>query len=101
MSKLGTEGAFEVLAKARRLEAQGKKIVHLEIGAEGVATPDNIVEAGITAMQNGDADFATAANIVEAVISAMQNGSTHYTQACGIFDFGDAVAGLLSRTLKT
>ncbi|MEA2657263.1 MAG: hypothetical protein QOI23_2628, partial [Chloroflexota bacterium] len=41
MSKLGTEGAFVVLAKARRLEAEGKKIVHLEIGEPDFATPDN------------------------------------------------------------
>lgn len=44
MSRLGTEGAFEVLAKARRLEAEGKRIVHLEIGEPDFATPDNIVE---------------------------------------------------------
>src|SRR5260370_11450336 len=46
MSRLGTESAFEVLAKARRLEAEGKRIVHLEIGEPDFATPDNIVEPG-------------------------------------------------------
>jgi aspartate aminotransferase len=80
MSRLGTEGAFEVLAKARRLEATGKKIVHLEIGEPDFATPDNIVEAGI---------------------SAMQHGYTHYTPASGIFEAREAVAGFVSRTLKT
>ena len=80
MSRLGTEGAFEVLAKARRLEAEGKKVVHLEIGEPDFATPDNIVEAGI---------------------SAMQNGYTHYTPASGIFEAREAVAGFVSRTLKT
>jgi len=80
MSRLGTEGAFEVLAKARRLEAQGKKIVHLEIGEPDFATPDNIIEAGI---------------------SAMQNGYTHYTPASGILEARQAVAGFVSRTLKT
>jgi aspartate aminotransferase len=80
MSRLGTEGAFEVLAKARRLEATGKKIVHLEIGEPDFATPDNIVEAGI---------------------SAMQNGYTHYTPASGIFEAREAVAAFVSRTLKT
>jgi aspartate aminotransferase len=79
MSRLGTEGAFEVLAKARRLEADGKKIVHLEIGEPDFATPDNIVEAGI---------------------SAMQHGYTHYTPASGIFEAREAVAGFVSRTLK-
>jgi aspartate/methionine/tyrosine aminotransferase len=80
MSKLGTEGAFVVLAKARRLEAEGKKIVHLEIGEPDFATPDNIIEAGI---------------------SAMQNGYTHYTPASGIMEAREAVAGFVSRTLKT
>src|SRR5258708_13618337 len=80
MSRLGTEGAFEVLAKARRLEAQGRKIVHLEIGEPDFATPDNIVEAGI---------------------SAMQNGYTHYTPASGIFEAREAVPAFVSRTLKT
>src|SRR5262252_8043551 len=79
MSRLGTEGAFEVLAKARKLEAEGKHIVHLEIGEPEFATPDNIVEAGI---------------------SAMQNGYTHYTPASGIKEVREAVAGFVSRTLK-
>ena len=80
MSRLGTEGAFVVLAKARRLEADGKKIVHLEIGEPDFATPDNIVEAGI---------------------SALQNGYTHYTPASGIMEARQAVAGFVTRTLKT
>jgi aspartate/methionine/tyrosine aminotransferase len=80
MSRLGTEGAFEVLAKARRLEAQGKRIVHLEIGEPDFTTPDNIVEAGI---------------------SAMQHGYTHYTPASGILEARQAVAGFVSRTLNT
>jgi aspartate aminotransferase len=80
MSRLGTEGAFEVLSKARRLEAEGKKVVHLEIGEPDFATPDNIVEAGI---------------------SAMQNGYTHYTPASGIMEAREAVANFVSRTLKT
>ena len=80
MSRLGTEGAFEVLAKARRLEATGKKVVHLEIGEPDFATPDNIVEAGI---------------------SAMQNGYTHYTPASGILEAREAVAGFVSRMLRT
>jgi len=50
MSKLGTEGAFVVLAKARRLEAEGKKIVHLEISA----------------MQNGYTHYTPASGIMEA-----------------------------------
>src|SRR3977135_2650719 len=80
MSRLGPESAFEVAAHARRLEAQGKKIVHLEIGEPDFATPDNIVEAGI---------------------SAMQNGYTHYTPASGILEARQAVAGFVSRMLDT
>src|SRR6202030_2498133 len=80
MSRLGTEGAFVVLAKARRLEADGKKIVHLEIGEPDFATPDNIIEAGI---------------------SAIQNGYTHYTAASGIMEARQAVADFVTRTLKT
>ena len=79
MSRLGTEGAFEVLAKARKLEAEGRHVVHLEIGEPDFATPDNIVEAGI---------------------SAMQNGYTHYTPASGIKEVREAVAAFVSRTLK-
>src|SRR2546428_2886132 len=75
MSRLGTEGAFEVLARARKLEAEGKRIVHLEIGEPDFATPDNIVEAGI---------------------SAMQNGYTHYTPAAGIFEARQGGAGVVS-----
>src|SRR5204863_8325640 len=79
MSRLGTEGAFEVLARARKLEAEGKKIVHLEIGEPDFATPDNIVEAGI---------------------SALQNGYTHYTPAGGIKEVREAVAAFVARMLK-
>lgn len=44
MSLLGTETAFEVLAKAKKLEAQGKDIVHLEIGEPDFDTPQNIIK---------------------------------------------------------
>ncbi|MEC9451501.1 MAG: pyridoxal phosphate-dependent aminotransferase, partial [Chloroflexota bacterium] len=40
LNRLGTETAFEVLAKAKKLEAQGKKIIHLEIGEPDFETPD-------------------------------------------------------------
>ena len=46
MSKLGTETAFEVLAKAKKLEAQGKDIIHLQIGEPDFDTPENIIDAG-------------------------------------------------------
>ena len=53
MSSLGTETAFEVFAKAKALEAQGKDIVHLHIGAPDFDTPQHIVEAGERALRDG------------------------------------------------
>ncbi|MCK5597119.1 MAG: pyridoxal phosphate-dependent aminotransferase, partial [Candidatus Eisenbacteria sp.] len=54
MNRLGTETAFEVLAKARKLEAQGRSIVHLEIGEPDFDTPDNIRKAAVDAIWAGD-----------------------------------------------
>ncbi len=71
MSRLGTESAFEVLAKARALEAQGRDIVHLEIG---------------------EPDFDTPAHIVDAACRALQGGATHYTASCGIPELREAIA---------
>ena len=79
MQRLGTEGAFEVLARARALEAAGKHIVHLEIGEPDFATPDNITEAAI---------------------AAMHAGYTHYTPAGGIMQAREAVARFASRRLE-
>ena len=45
MARLGTETAFEVLARAKKLEAEGKEIVHLEIGEPDFNTPENFKEA--------------------------------------------------------
>ena len=53
MNRLGTETAFEVLAKAQKLEAQGKNVIHLEIGEPDFDTPENIVSAGQNALSNG------------------------------------------------
>jgi aspartate aminotransferase len=75
-SSLGTEGAFEVLARARQLEAQGRDIVHLEIGEPDFPTPDNIVEAAY---------------------AAIRNGATHYTPAAGIMEVREAVARYVHR----
>jgi aspartate/methionine/tyrosine aminotransferase len=78
MSRLGTEGAFEVLARARKLEAQGRDVVHLEIGEPDFATPDNITEAAV---------------------AALQSGYTHYTPAGGIIEARASLAGFLERRL--
>ena len=58
LSHLGTESAFEVLAYAKRLEAQGRSIIHLEIGEPDFDTPKNISEAGIKAIQDGHTHYS-------------------------------------------
>jgi aspartate/methionine/tyrosine aminotransferase len=65
MSRLGTETAFEVLSRARALEAQGKEIVHLEIGEPDFDTPSNIIEAGVDALHNGWTHYGPSAGLPE------------------------------------
>jgi aspartate aminotransferase len=65
MSQLGTETAFEVLAKAKALEAQGKSIIHLHIGAPDFRTPENIVDAGRKALKDGYHSYTPAKGIPE------------------------------------
>jgi aspartate/methionine/tyrosine aminotransferase len=65
MSRLGTETAFEVLNKARALERQGKKIIHLEIGEPDFDTPKNIVEAGVQALREGWTHYGPSAGLPE------------------------------------
>ena len=77
MRRLGTETAFEVLAKARALEAQGKEIVHLEIG---------------------EPDFDTPANIKNAAKKALDDGFTHYGPAAGLPQARKAIADYVSVT---
>jgi len=78
MSRLGTESAFEVLVRARALEAQGKEIVHLEIG---------------------EPDFSTPANIVEAASRALHEGWTHYGPSAGLPQLREAVAADVAQHL--
>jgi aspartate/methionine/tyrosine aminotransferase len=77
MDNLGTETAFEVLAKAKKLEAEGKSIIHLEIG---------------------EPDFDTPKNIVDAAIKSLLAGDTHYTPSAGIPEVRAAIAKYVSRT---
>jgi aspartate aminotransferase len=65
MNRLGTESAFDVLAKAKQLEAQGKKIIHLEIGQPDFQTPINICEAAFRAMKDGYTGYSPAAGLLE------------------------------------
>ena len=77
MSRLGTETAFEVLARARALEAQGRHIVHLEIGEPDFDTPKSVTAAGVAAIERGE---------------------THYTPSAGIIELRGAIADYLKRT---
>ena len=65
MSRLGTETAFQVLVKARALEAQGRSIIHLELGEPDFPTPENIVQAGIRALRDGKTKYTPSAGIPE------------------------------------
>ena len=75
MERLGTETAFEVLARAKQLEAQGKDVVHLEIG---------------------EPDFDTPKNIVEAAKRALDEGWTHYGPSAGLPEFRETIARYIS-----
>ena len=63
MSRLGTETAFEVLVKARALEAKGRDIVHLEIGEPDFDTPRNVIDAGVKALQGGWTHYGPSAGL--------------------------------------
>lgn len=77
MANLGTETAFEILARARALEAKGRSIVHLEIG---------------------EPDFDTPKNIVNAACEALQSGWTHYGPSAGLPELREAIAQEIART---
>ena len=77
MERIGTESAFEVLAKAQALEKQGKSIIHLEIGVPDFPTPKHIVEAGK---------------------KALDDGFTKYGPTAGLLEFREAIAAHVSKT---
>jgi aspartate/methionine/tyrosine aminotransferase len=77
MSRLGTESAFEVLARARALEQQGRSVIHLEIGEPDFPTPSHVVEAGAR---------------------ALKDGWTKYGPTPGFPEFREAIAAYISRT---
>jgi aspartate aminotransferase len=76
LSRLKSEGAFRVLARARELEAQGRQMVHLQIG---------------------EPDFDTPANVVQAGINALKEGHTHYTPSAGILPLRQAIVDYVKR----
>jgi aspartate/methionine/tyrosine aminotransferase len=63
LGRLGTESAFEVLARAGKLAAQGRDIINLGIGQPDFRTPDHIVEAGIKALRDGHHGYTPANGI--------------------------------------
>src|SRR5215472_11062338 len=65
MARLGTETAFEVLVKARALEAKGRDIVHLEIGEPDFDTPRNIIDTGCDALHKGFTHYGPSAGLME------------------------------------
>lgn len=65
MGRLGTETAFEVLARARELESQGRHIIHLEIGEPDFDTPPHIVDAGIQALKDGFTHYGPSSGLPE------------------------------------
>ena len=65
MGRLGTESAFEVLARANKLSAEGKDIINLGIGQPDFKTPDHIVEAAAKALRDGHHGYTPANGIVE------------------------------------
>jgi aspartate/methionine/tyrosine aminotransferase len=65
MARLGTETAFEVLVKAKALEAQGRDIIHLEIGEPDFDTPSNITDAGCDALRKGFTHYGPSAGMME------------------------------------
>jgi len=65
MARLGTETAFEVLARAKALEAQGRDIINLGIGQPDFKTPDHIVEAAVKALRDGHHGYTPAHGIPE------------------------------------
>ena len=66
MKRLGTETAFEVLARAKAMEAEGRDMVHLEIGEPDFDTPPNIIKAAITALKTGFTHYVPSAGIPQA-----------------------------------
>ena len=73
MNDLGTESAFEVLARARALEAQGQEIIHLEIGEPDFETPQHIVEAGMKAISDGFTHYGPTAGLPQLRESIARN----------------------------
>ena len=69
LSRLGTESAFVVLARAQKLASEGRDIINLGIGQPDFKTPGHIVEAGIKALRDGHHGYTPANGIAGRVHS--------------------------------
>jgi len=76
VARLGSENAFEILARARELEARGRRVVHMEIGEPDFDTPDAIKKAAI---------------------DALYDNHTHYTPSAGLLSLRETIATYASR----
>ena len=65
LHKLGTESAFKILAEAKKLEASGKKIIHLGLGQPDFKTPKHIVDAAKKALDDGHHGYVLSNGILE------------------------------------
>ena len=65
IDRLGTESAFEVLARAARLQAQGHDVINLGIGQPDFRTPEHVVEAAVRALRDGHHGYTPAKGIPE------------------------------------
>ena len=79
VARLGAENAFQVLARAREIEATGKRVVHMEIGEPDFDTPEHIKKAAVESLMAHD---------------------THYTPSSGILELRETIADYASRTRK-
>src|SRR5260370_13963955 len=77
MTRIGIESAFDVLVRARALEAQGRGVIHVEIG---------------------EPDFRSPPHVIEAAKKALDEGWTHYGPTQGQPELREAIAAHISRT---
>ena len=87
------EGAFEVLVRARALEAQGRDVVHMEIGEPDFPTPANIVAAGQQALADGYTKYGPTQGDPELRQAIAEQSTAHMSdvlqivQASGALDY--------------
>ena len=91
ISRLGTESAFEVLARVKALEGQGRDIINLGIGQPDFKTPDHIVEAAIKALRDGHHGYTPAAGIAGLRQAVCADIAQHFEETVAPEGFGAQV----------